>query len=136
MRLARLRRSFGSMTRFHLVLACSLWASIFGLPGHASPVEPELASLVEADWAAQERRLGREPGSLEALEAALGRGQRLLNDLSLELQAADLDIERRRWESLQTEVRAASRLPSAERLALYHRVRWSGRDLADRKSDV
>ena len=124
------------MTRSHLFLACALWASASGIPVHPGPVEPELKSTVEADWAAQERRLGREPGSIEALEAAVVRGQSLLNILASALPPAELDIERRAWESLRTEARAAGRLPSAERIALYHRVRWSGRVLALRNPAV
>jgi len=85
------------MTRSHLFLACALWASASGIPVHPGPVEPELKSTVEADWAAQERRLGREPGSIEALEAAVVRGQSLLNILASALPPAELDIERRAW---------------------------------------
>ncbi len=124
------------MTGFHLFLACALWVSASGIPARPGPVEPELKSTVEADWAAQERRLGREPGSIEALEAAVARGQSLLNILASALAPAELDIERRAWESLRTEARAAGRLPSDDRLALYNRVRWSGRDLALRNPAV
>lgn len=117
-------------------MACALWVSASGIPARPGPVEPELKSTVEADWASQERRLGREPGSIEALEAAVARGQSLLNILASALPSAELDIERRAWESLRTEAGASGRLPSADRLALYNRVRWSGRDLALRNPAV
>ena len=34
--------------------------------------------MLRSDWAAQEHRLGREPGSLEAIQAALDRTEKLL----------------------------------------------------------
>ena len=40
-----------------------------------------LAAMVEADWAAQEARLGRTAGSPESLREALRRARRLLDDL-------------------------------------------------------
>jgi len=124
------------MTRFRILLACVLWVGASDKSARSAPVEPEFKSSIEADWAAQERRVGREPGSIEALEAALGRGQRLLSILAPALPPAELDIERRAWESLRTEAQEVGRLPSADQIAFYHRVRWSGRALALRNPAV
>ncbi len=44
--------------------------------------EAQLTAMVRADWQAQEKRLGRDVQSAEAIQAALERTRRLLADLS------------------------------------------------------
>jgi hypothetical protein len=65
--------------------------AIFSLPGRPgdppraadgrAPDPVDYRAMVEADWAAQEQRLGRAPGSPEATQAALHHAARLLEDL-------------------------------------------------------
>ena len=62
----------------------------------AAPAAEEsaaLAAMVRADWEAQEARLGREPQSVEAIQAALQRTAQLLNDLAALPSQLDLSAE-------------------------------------------
>lgn len=87
-------------------------------------------ALVEADWAAQEKRLGRVPEQPAALGAALDRAGRLLIDLHTLPGTPDLKHEADTLNQLRAEFTVADSLDGAGRLALYHRVRWATRDLA------
>jgi len=50
-------------------------------PGPADPEATALQLMVQADWALQERRLGRSPQSPAAIRQALRRANLLLADL-------------------------------------------------------
>ncbi len=97
---------------------------------HAMDAEYQLA--VQADWQAQEQRAGREPGSKVAIEAALERTGSLLDHLAASKLLVDLRSERQELERLRSLAVSAAKLDSDARLALYHRVRWFGRQLAMR----
>lgn len=96
----------------------------------AEPSEEDLRAEVQADWAAQERRAGREPGSAEAVLKAIERTERLLDNLAAMPASPDLQPERKALEALKGEARQVSSASESDRLALYHRLRWLTRNLA------
>jgi len=63
------------------VLALFAWASVTFPLTALTATEAGLQQQVEADWRAQEQRLGREPGQAAAIRAALERGRKLLASL-------------------------------------------------------
>jgi len=89
-----------------------------------------LSDLIEADWAAQERRLQRTPDAPESVRGALQRGERLLADLRRASPEIPFEPEASTLRSLRGEVAAVDRLDAERRLTLYHQVRWATRDLA------
>ena len=115
------------------VLAAVALAAGSGFSARAEAGEApdgRLKALVEADWNAQEKRVGREVGSPESLRAALARGDRLIEHLAAmpngpDTAAAAADLSRLR--------RAAEDIANAsadDRLALYRAVRWTVRRAA------
>ena len=89
-----------------------------------------LDKLVEADWAAQERRLGRTPDSPEAIRAALDRAGDLLDDLARLDPPVDLAAERASLRRLREEASEVASFGEEERLGLYHRIRTVTRQAA------
>jgi hypothetical protein len=86
--------------------------------------------MVEADWAAQETRLGRAAGSPEAIRAALERTRLLLADLGSRPDAPDLKSDAAALESLRAEAGRADSLDEAGRLSLYRKARSLARGVA------
>ena len=90
--------------------------------------EAAMRQMVQADWAAQEKRLGRSPGSAAAITDALRRTRRLLDSAAprvvdhQQLVEAIAGLERRAAD--------LAALSESQRLELYHEVRWLLRDLA------
>jgi len=85
---------------------------------------------IEADWADQEKRLGREAGSPDAIRAALQHAARLLEDLRTLSDAPDLAADAAAVSALRQESEKPDPLDDAGRLALYNKVRWAARELA------
>ncbi len=85
---------------------------------------------VEADWAGQERRLGRTAGSEEAVRAALARGERLLAKLAEMPKASDIRHEAEELKRLRQSAQAHPSLDETGRLAIYRDIRWAIRDAA------
>lgn len=102
----------------------------------APPVDPAVRDAVRADWARQEKRAGREPGSAEAIRAALDRCERLLSSLVALPGVADLPTERQELIRLRSAANEAENTTQAERLALYDQLRWFARDLALEKNPL
>jgi hypothetical protein len=88
-----------------------------------------LAAMVEADWAAQESRLGRTPDDPTAIRDAFSRAERLLADLRRST-TVDLRAEAASVEALRADVGSVESLPPPARRKLYLRVRGAGRGLA------
>ena len=84
---------------------------------------------IEADWAAQEQRLGRTPQAPQAGRDALQRADRLLADLGAMPGAPDVASDAAAFEKLRKEAEALDSLDDAARLALYQKVRWATREL-------
>jgi len=99
----------------------------------ADDVDQAFASMVEADWAAQEKRQSRTPHAPEAIRDALDRAERLLDSRRRALGADDPKNEMARLERLREKARAVDK---ADRLALYHEIRWFARDLALNNASV
>lgn len=85
---------------------------------------------VEADWTAQERRLGRSPGSEESVRAALVRGERLLAKLAAMPGGPDLRRETAAFQRLRQTAGASPSLDDAARQTLYRDLRWVIREAA------
>ena len=98
-------------------------------PSHSADPQT-LRAAVEADWAAQERRLGRAPDSPEAIRNALRRTARLLEDLGRMAQAPDLGSEKAALRRLRDEAEKVESLDAPARLALYREIRSVGRTAA------
>jgi hypothetical protein len=96
----------------------------------SAAVDLDVVAAVQSDWAAQEQRAGREPGSVESIEAALRRGQQLLESLVPIAGAAPLESAGRALQALAADAAGSDSLAADRRLALYHLVRWTGRELA------
>jgi hypothetical protein len=83
------------LPRLLLPIFAAAALAVFSAPASAPRPsrDPEPAAYrptIEADWAAQEKRLGREAGSPEAIRAALLHAARLLEDLRTLPDAPDL----------------------------------------------
>ena len=74
--------------------------------------------ILRTDWAAQERRLGREPGSLEAVQAALDRTEKLMGQSNDQIAA------------FREKSKTYSSLSATEKMALYESVRLYARETA------
>ncbi len=89
-----------------------------------------LRAMVEADWAAQEKRRGRSPEDPQAVRDALDSGQRLLDALQGMPDGPDLKREAEELKRLRAEVDRVASLDAKARLDLYRSVRTVARDLA------
>jgi hypothetical protein len=120
-----------------LAIHCILWLggqvpgdSTSQSGGTASATDSDLRAMVEADWAAQEKRAGRQPGSAEAIRAALGRAGQLLASLSAMPNPPDLRAEREALDRLRPKANDAERMDESSRAGLYHELRWLARGMA------
>ncbi|MCX7048953.1 MAG: hypothetical protein NTX50_26135 [Candidatus Sumerlaeota bacterium] len=120
-------------------MACTWWARLLvaGVLGVASqvPAAPEaidrdLQTLVEADWAAQENRLGRMAGSAQSIQEALKRAGLLLDDLGRAANAPDLSAERSKLAQLREEAPRAETRNDADRLSFFRGIRSLTRQAA------
>ena len=98
--------------------------------GQSMVNEPEFVEAVQADWAAQEQRAGRSAGSVESVCAALQRGDRLLEDFLRMSDGPRCDEDQVALQRLLDEAAGIEQMSEAARLALYHQIRWTLRELA------
>jgi hypothetical protein len=89
-----------------------------------------LQAMVEADWAAQERRRNRTPDEPAAVRDAYKCAEELLNDLRKMPTGPDVTSQAVTLERLRGQVNAVDSLDKKARLALYRRVRSATRNLA------
>jgi hypothetical protein len=92
--------------------------------------EADLAALVHADWEAQEKRVGRDPQSAEAVQAALQRARLLLDDLAAMNRSIDFSAEAAELERYASRRAGLSSMPDDARRQLYVQVRALTRRLA------
>lgn len=115
-------------TRWWLVVAlvgCDLACARFAAadtPRRAANAST-FEAVVRADWEAQERRFHRMPSSVEAVEAALERATRLLNDLQAMSPRVDWTAEARALQPLAQQVATARGLSDSQRYELYLLIR-------------
>ena len=93
-------------------------------------VEPALRIAVEADWQAQERRLGRDAQTPQAIRDAQSRVSRLLEDLGRQFRTLDLRAEQAALMRLSRCVELLDTLDEPSRLELYAELRWLARGVA------
>jgi len=89
-----------------------------------------LRAMIEADWAAQERRKNRTTDQPAAIREAYQRAKELLNDLNRMPRGPDLISEATALEHLQDQVNSADSLDKKTRLAMYQNIRSLTRKLA------
>jgi len=106
-------RMAGRLAAFFVVL-CSLNGLINCRQAGAEESDSAYRQAIEQDWARQERRHGRTPGSKEALIAAIERARAY----------CDSD-EVRQFESLTAQ---AGNEDAAAQLSVYNRIRWTVRE--------
>ena len=117
--------------RWLVALSSCLAAGVGLAASRTNAAEAEgLHAMVEADWAAQERRRGGAPGAPAAIRDAMARTEKLLAALRGRADAPDLGAEARGLERLQAEAARLESLDKAGQVALYRRIRWLGRRLA------
>ena len=109
---------------------------VVGLPPcdaeQSAPELPDAAALqhaVRADWAAQERRLGRTPQSAEAINAALLRTRLLLESLRRVEGVRALFTETAELQRLAERTTSLPSLDAVDRQDLYERIRTLARGL-------
>jgi len=100
------------------------------LPSPCTAADGDYDRLIQADWAAQEQRLGRTPGQPQAIADAYRRAQALLGDLVSQPESLDLSTEKADLESLATAIADVNQFDDAGRLALYHQIRSLSRGIA------
>lgn len=113
----------------HRLLALALLL-LTRLAWPCAAVEFGLREKVEADWSAQEQRLGRNPEEPEAIRRAFERSDRLLADLRTQFRELDCQRSAETLEQLRRELPSVTDLDAPARLALYRKVRWLTRELA------
>ena len=89
-----------------------------------------MRAMVEADWAAQERRRIRTPDEPSAVRDAYKCAQELLNDLCKMPAGPDITSQAVTLERLRSQVNTVDSLDKPARLALYRQVRSTARNLA------
>ncbi len=85
---------------------------------------------IEADWSAQEKRLGRKPEQPEAIRAALDRAEKLLTNLQPSSKQNLLENDAAALRRLREKSGDVESLDPSARIALYNEVRWLTRELA------
>jgi len=90
----------------------------------------KIRAIVEADWDAQEKRLGRSVSSPQAIDAILPAADRLAADLSRGPDGPELDQERATLTKLRSRAAEVDGLTDSGRIKLYHDIRWVVRSMA------
>jgi hypothetical protein len=113
-----------------VLAAGCLVAALGALVGAEENYPTGFRAAIEADWAAQEERLGRTPADPEAVRKTLERAWRLLDGLDRRLPG---QIDRQHWtaelDRVAVEAEAVGSLDEADRARLYRRLRWTIRSL-------
>jgi hypothetical protein len=91
---------------------------------------PELRAMIEEDWAAQERRLGRQAGDAPSIRAALKRAEQLLEDAHSWPGVQDVQQTDGWLKELQDKAAFLDSLDDQARLELYHELRNGARQVA------
>ncbi|MCH7558294.1 MAG: hypothetical protein IIB56_12680 [Planctomycetes bacterium] len=113
-----------------LVLIVQLLQSSFTKAQDSTTDAKALRAMVEADWAAQERRKNRTLDEPAAVRDAYQRAEELLNDLRKMPAGPDITSQAVTLEHLRSQVNAVDSLDKRARVALYHQVRSTVRNLA------
>ncbi|MBP7053757.1 MAG: hypothetical protein KBE65_22325 [Phycisphaerae bacterium] len=92
--------------------------------------DSEFDRVVQADWAAQEHRLGRTPADPQAVGIAYMRAEALIENLETMPEPPDLGGDKAELQSLAASVADLNQLDETSRLALYHRIRSISRGMA------
>ncbi len=96
----------------------------------AQSFHSEMKSIIEADWTAQEKRLGTVAGSRQSIEQAIKRTELMLADLSGVANLPDLSAERAALARVCERAATIAAMDDAGRLAFYREIRWIARQAA------
>lgn len=94
------------------------------------PLSPEFRATIEADWEAQEKRLGRSSASPQAMVAILKATENLLIHLQQQPRAMDLVQEQTALARLKSRLARGGALDESQRVCLYRDIRWMARSMA------
>ena len=119
----------GNLTTPLVLITLAVLSPVLGSAVGAT-VSPEFRAAVEADWAAQEKRLGRSATSPQAIEAVMTAAERLLANLSEMAGAPDLDEEKLALARLKSRLAGVESADEAQRLQVYRDIRWVARRMA------
>lgn len=112
-----------------VALVFCLETPLAAAPTQVGPTQ-EFRAQVEADWTAQERRLGREPATPQTIASALDRAHRLLVSLEAQYPTAVLGSDADLLDRLDHAAGNIEALDAQARRDLYLELRWATRDLA------
>lgn len=124
------------MTNWRVRWIATVMAAVMALPASRltaaenATEATDLQAMVEADWAAQEVRLGRTAGSSASIQEALRRTRLLLADLAARPDAPDLAVESTALERLDATAKGVDGLDADGRLRLYREIRRVCREAA------
>lgn len=96
----------------------------------ATNLSADFRAAVEADWDAQEKRLGRDVSSPKAVGAILFAAERLVADLSRMPDAPEIDAEKAALDELKSRAADVDALTDSGRAKLYRDIRWVTRSIA------
>jgi hypothetical protein len=95
----------------------------------AAGAEDAYNAAIREDWLRQEGRLGREAGSVEAINALIGRTRKLVSNLERQQGGADISAEIGELEELYPKALAGNPTEDA-RVGLYYEIRSLNRAIA------
>jgi hypothetical protein len=124
-------KSHNPMTFFVITVLTVLVSFLPVLRGQdTTSLSADFRATIEADWEAQEKRLGRDVSSPKAIGAILFAAGRLLADLSRGPDAPELGDERAVLAELKSRAADVDVLTDTERAKLYQDIRWVTRSIA------
>jgi hypothetical protein len=105
-------------------------ASALSGAGVLRPASPEFRATIEADWEAQEKRLGRSASTRQAVADRIKATERLLGSFEHDSHGMDLAMERAELQRLRSRFLQARELDASQRQDLYRDIRWLSRSVA------
>ncbi len=120
------------LLRFNIVVGIVMVLLARCCAAPAGELAPDYVATIETDWAAQEKRLGREAGSVESIRAAVARAENVLQNLKAMTRPQNVREPLAKLAALRREASKGKDdgLNDCSRMALYHRIRWLSRDVA------
>ncbi len=103
---------------------------LLAIPFRTSAATNSFRENVEADWVAQEKRLGRAPENVTAIRAALERADKLIANLATSSKRNSLESEAVALRRLREQANDAESFDASRRNSLYNEIRWVTRELA------
>jgi hypothetical protein len=120
-----------SKTFFAITLLTAFVTFLPVLRGQSNTItSSKIRVTIEADWDAQEKRLGRSVSSPQAIGAILFAAERLYADLSRGPDAPELGQEKQALTKSRSRAAHVDGLTDSGRVGLYRDIRWVARSMA------